>query len=115
MLTRKLKALQAKRKIIPLIIVFFLLVITGAFDIYSQFKYARDLEIIGVIVDIQWKTHNHNLPRIVILDDGGKSIAISQFTIALNPSTIKIGDRIVKKKGSEFCIINEREVRFSLY
>lgn len=110
-----LKMFRPRKKIILLIVVIFFFVVIGAANIYSQFRYARELEITGVVVEIQWKTDNHQLSKIVILDEAGKRIAISQFTIALNPSTVKVGDRIVKKKESEFCTINGGKIRFSLY
>lgn len=106
---------QPRTKIILLSVVIFSFVIIVATIIYSQFRYARELEITGIVVDLEWKTDNHQLPKFVIMDEAGKRIAISQFTIALNPSTIKVGDRIMKEKGSEFCMINGKEIRFSLY
>lgn len=87
--------------------------VVSAVNIYYQFMYAKDLQISGVVVDIKWKTNNHQLPKFIIMNEYGKKIAISQFTIALNPSTIKVGDRIVKKEGSDFCMINGKKVLFS--
>ena len=103
-----------QRKIVFLVLVFLLLSV-GAANIYREFMYAKDMEISGKVIDIQWKTDNHQLPRFIILNDAGKKISLSQFTIALKPSDIKVGDRIQKKEGSEFCIINGRRVLFSLY
>lgn len=104
-----------KTKIILFAAVVVYMAALAATDTYHQYTYARNLSIRGVVVAIQWKTHNHALPKLVIMEKTGKRIALSQYTIALTPSDIKVGDKIVKEKGSAFCTVNGRRVRFSLH
>jgi hypothetical protein len=115
MLTRKLKklrSLEPKIVIALLIVVFATVVATVA---YCQFNYAKAFEVSGTFVEIQPKTENHQLPKYVILNDARKMIEITHFTVALDPSMIKLGDKIVKEKGDDFCTINGAKVRFSFY
>lgn len=113
--TQKLKIRRSRvNSILPAVLIS-LFIFVAATSLYHSFRYARELKITGVVVQIEWKSANHKMPNFVILNDAGKKIAISQFTIALNPSTVKVGDRIVKKRGSKFCTVNGKTVRFSLY
>lgn len=103
-----------KRMITIILLVIALLAIAMTL-IYHDFNYARSLEFNGTVVDIQWKTENHQLPKFVILNDANNTIEISHFTIDLNPSVIKNGDKIVKQKGDDFCTINGKKFHFSTH
>lgn len=95
-----------------------LIVIISLIALYvvrGEFSYATNLQFEGVVDDIAWVSENHQLPEFSILDKSENKILISHFTIALNKSDIKIGDKISKKYGSKFCIINSKKIEFSRY
>lgn len=62
-----------KTKIILFSAVVVYMAALAATDTYHQYTYARNLSIRGVVVAIQWKTHNHALPKFVIMEKTGKS------------------------------------------
>ena len=110
---RKLNNRQSTKNLIVITLFVFVFTAVASTLIYRDLHYARALEISGTVVDINWRTNNHQLPKYVILDDKNIKIEISHFTVALNPSIIKIGDQIVKKEGDDFCFINGEKYRFS--
>jgi hypothetical protein len=104
----------SKRKLMIALLVF-LLVAVIAMVVYREVNYARAVQIKGTVVDIQWNTGNHQLPKFVILDAANNKIEISHYTVTLGPSVVKIGDKLEKKQGDNFCIINGQDIRFSSY
>ena len=68
----------------------------------------QDLGFEGVVLDIDWKSKNHGLPLIEILDlKRNKKIVFSNYLITLKNGDLSVGDRIIKKKGSKECFIND--------
>jgi len=63
----------------------------------------------GLVVEIEWKSKNHELPKFTILNDIGKKIIISHQSIILKKPVIKVGNRITKVKGSSYCEINGKK------
>lgn len=110
-----IKKKKVEDKIIALAVIFFFLIITIPFIIRSEFLYARNLHVAGVVSSIEWESSNHQLPKFILLDESGKEITISHFSIALNDSNVKKGDKLIKENGNNYCMINGKKVGFSIY
>ena len=59
----------------------------------------------GVVVDIDWKSRNHEIPSFKI-SDGNKIKVFASHRITLNKENIRIGDKFVKQSGAKTCEIN---------
>ncbi|PHS13145.1 MAG: hypothetical protein COA86_17470 [Kangiella sp.] len=70
-----------------------------------------NFEASGIVVDVRWKTSNHNLPLITIRSGTDKPKHFQHVRIILTPEDIKIGDRFSKKSGTNTCSINEVELK----
>jgi len=81
----------------------------------GELLYARSFQVEGAVKFIEWKSTNHQLPKIVVLNKAGNEIVISHSSVALNKMSIKVGDKIIKEEGSDYCLINGQRVRFSKY
>lgn len=79
---------------------------------YFDSKAAEYYYFEGTVVDIEWKSKNHQRPKFTILDDEGENIVISHQSIILDKSVIKVGDKISKVKGSSHCEINGNKILF---
>lgn len=63
----------------------------------------------GVVVKINWKTDNHQMPLFVIKEKN----SVTKFQdnrISLKPGQIKVGDSFKKVSGSKICLINNVKV-----
>ena len=83
------------------------------FVVDGYMKYGSNLQVEGEVISIVWRSNNHQLPIITILDDSGRKTEISHGTIILNKSNLDVGDRLVKNIGAEYCLINGEKVLFS--
>lgn len=81
----------------------------GAYNNGSPKRY----EMEGVITKITWGCRNRYIPTITYENVNGKVKVFCHGLVALTPKDIKVGDYIVKKKGSYMATINGREVRFT--
>jgi len=94
-------------------------IIAGAIILLSFIRYdalyAKNLQVEGVVTSIEWKSKNHQLPIIVLLNESGKETVVSHSSVALNETNLKLGDKLVKNNGDEFCLVNGKRVRFSKY
>lgn len=81
----------------------------------SELLYARHLQVEGIISSIKWKSANHQLPEIILLNEFGNKVVISHSSVALNKIDIKVGDKFLKKKGDNHCWINGEKIKFSKY
>ena len=82
----------------------------GAYNSGSAKRYEMD----GVITKITWGcTSRYHIPTITYKDVNGKEIVLCYDSIALTHKDIKVGDHIVKKKGSYTAMVNGREVKFA--
>ena len=83
------------------------------FAVYSSGS-AKRYEMDGVITKITWGcTSRYHIPTITYKDINGKEIVLCYDSIALTRKDIKVGDHIVKKKGSYTAMVNGREVKFA--
>ena len=92
---------------------FFLMAIAGfVFSFYdggSAKKYAME----GEITKITWSCTNRDIPTLTFRDTKGEIKSVCYDSIVLTRKDIKIGDYIVKKKGSYTAMVNGKEVQFA--
>lgn len=107
-----------KRKYKVVLVVVLVAVITPLLFVIvfrGETLYARNLELEGEVASIDWVSSNHQLPRIVFRTTSGKEVTVSHQSVSLYEGDIKVGDVLVKESGSNYCLINGREVQFSRY
>ena len=109
------KRIEFKEKAKIWLLLVFILAAIIPFVMRSELLYARHLQIEGVVIALEWKSKNHQLPKITLLNELGKKIIVSHSSLALNDADIKLGDKLVKKRGSNYCLVNGEKVRFSKY
>jgi len=64
----------------------------------------------GIVTLIEWESRNHGVPRIEIKLKNGKLKRFSSYRIALNSSSVKLGDSFEKVTDSKVCLINNKEI-----
>ena len=86
-----------------------LLLLPIAFIVFKcESNSTKNMKFDGEVVFIDWKSRNHNLPLIKIMDSSSKKeITFSHYTIVLKEGDLLVGDQISKSKGSRECVVNE--------
>ena len=105
---------DAVRKNVIRVVAVFSFLLFGVFIFFPyvvkvQYLNALVLSLSGQVIEIQWRTSNHNLPLFKIKSAKGV-VTLNDGELMLRNTQIKIGDTIVKEKGSRTCKINGSEI-----
>jgi hypothetical protein len=74
---------------------------------------AKRLQIDGRVKNITWDCTGRDQPNITVTDQDKGIKILCHHTIILTRKDIKVGDYIVKKKGSITAMINEEKIQFA--
>lgn len=107
--------MDSKKKIKIRIIIFLLfsLYILGVIfphEVRVKYQHAIDLDLSGTVSEVKWHTSNHNLPLFKIRYKNGVVTTLNNGELNLRQGQIKVGDFIVKKRGSQICSINSTKI-----
>lgn len=65
----------------------------------------------GWVYFVDWKSRNHEMPRIEISLRNSSIVIFSSPEIILDQTQLSVGDTVTKASGSKICVINGKPVQ----
>ena len=86
------------------------LLVVGGTSSYFDYQEPINQSFDGQVTHIDWKSRNHGMPLILLKRENGLEQKLHSSRIALTSAELKVGDMLLKKSGSNECVINGKSV-----